>query len=245
MSQRQGETQREGGFLPRFEKTDGVWQKEIVSHFPCFPFYFLRASVKLSNICYYLTVIWPLSVMKSFFFLCQFRFWDKKKSSPPASNLTSSPYLCVYHHLSLIHLRGGKRGLKTKRNLLLLKININIGHMRCQRTPGLFVSLTTVSKQPLLLKAFLRASLALTLSLSLSLLSASVSLPSSKESPRPKPLQTVTVPVSGPENCSHLMCDVWLQCWEQCSCLSCTSLHMLQSGWSTEVMVVGVKFQID
>lgn len=48
-----------------------------------------------------------------------------------------------------------------KKSPLFLKININIGHLRCQRTLGLIVSLTTVSKQPLLLKAFLQSRLCL------------------------------------------------------------------------------------
>lgn len=57
MSQRQKER---GRISVTIWETDRVSQKEIVSYCPRFPLYFLRASVQLSNACYYLTVIWPV-----------------------------------------------------------------------------------------------------------------------------------------------------------------------------------------
>ena len=52
---------------------------------------------------------------------------------------------------------GHERKNHNNKCRLFLKITLNIQErMRCQRTLGLIVSLTTVSKQPLLLKAFLQ-----------------------------------------------------------------------------------------
>lgn len=75
--------------------------------------------------------------------MCHFSLWCKKNLT-----LKSFPFLSVTNQC-LINLLGRKM----KRRQPKIWINIQ-EQLRCQRTLGLIVSLTTVSKQPLVIKAF-------------------------------------------------------------------------------------------
>lgn len=80
--------------------------------------------------------------------MCHFSLWCTLSKKNNNLTLKSFPFLPVTNQ-PLINLPGRK--MKRRRP----KIWINIQEqLRCQRTLGLIVSLTTVSKQPLVIKAF-------------------------------------------------------------------------------------------
>lgn len=76
----------------------------------------------------------------------------------------STGLLAACHFTSLA---GARIEQHRTEELLFLAISRTYRSTRCHRTVGLAVSLTTVSKQPLLLKAFLRARLSLSVCLPL------------------------------------------------------------------------------
>lgn len=122
--------------------TDRVPQRGTATFCPHYSLYCLRASVWLSSACHYLTLI---SLIKKKKALCVISQCDVHSSK----TLKSFPDPSVTNQC-LINLLGRKM-----KRLPPPKIWINISQqLRCQRTLGLIVSLTTVSKQPLVLKAF-------------------------------------------------------------------------------------------
>lgn len=210
-------TEREGGFLSRLERLIGCHKKKL--------YHIVLISLFISSgllcSCQMHAIIWQLSDL----FECDKNpfpiLWDKLYKIQAVSVLKSSPRLCAYSSLSLIHLLGKNKKKNKTKYLLFLKISINIQeHLRCQRTLGLIVSLTTVSKQPLLLKAFLQPRL------SPQPLCLFASLPSSQESSR----------LSNPDSyCTSITS------WKLSDVISCNwlwpilaSLDLLKPGWSRE-----------
>lgn len=120
--------------------TDRVSQRGTATFCPHYSLYFLQASVRLSNACHYLTLIYLIKKRLCVSFLIVMYIIQKLHT------LKSCPYLSVTNQC-LINLLGRKMKRRPPP-----KIWINIQQqLRCQRTPGLIVSLTTVSKQPLVL----------------------------------------------------------------------------------------------
>lgn len=123
--------------------TDRVSQRGTATFCPHYSLYFLQTSVRLSNACHYLTLIYLIKKRLCVSFLIVMYIIHKLHT------LKSCPYLSVTNQC-LINLLGRKMNRRPPP-----KIWINIQQqLRCQRTLGLIVSLTTVSKQPLVLKVF-------------------------------------------------------------------------------------------
>lgn len=134
-----------------------------MSSFPSLFLAGVRAAVKCMLLSdSYLTCLRLIKAITCHFLVC-----ETYCIKPWLSLFEEFAFLIVFIAICLIHLLGEKvKNKRNKKTLLSENQHKYIGHLRCQRTLGLIVSLTTVSKQPLLLKGFLQPHLSLSLTLS-------------------------------------------------------------------------------
>lgn len=108
-------------------------------------FCFLSPSVRLSNVCHYLTVIWTAYMLWN-------PFCATLQIQRHATNLAFLAGLTLLHLCAFYS--PPSKNIKPQKSHLSVKINVNRKTWD-SRSLGLIVSLTTVSQQPLLLNAFL------------------------------------------------------------------------------------------